>query len=132
MSQTRQLVADIYAAFAAGDVPRFLSFLSPQLRWNEAESNPYADGNPYVGIDALLAGVFARLNEDFADFRVEIGEIVGGGGVVTMFGRYRAVAKATGRPLDVQAAHTWWVEDGKVVRFQQMVDTHKLLWAMGK
>jgi len=25
--------------------------------------------------------------------------------------------------LDVQCAHTWWIRDGKIVRFQQMVDT---------
>jgi ketosteroid isomerase-like protein len=132
MTDSIQLVRGLYDAFAQGDVPRFLAALSPQIRWCEAESNPLADRNPYVGIDALLAGVFGRLNDDFADFRVEVGELVGGGGVVTMLGRYHATAKATGRKLDVQAAHIWWVEGGKVVRFQQMVDTAKLLWALGK
>ena len=50
-----------------------------------------------------------------------MGEIVGGPEVVTMFGRYQGTR--TKKPLDVQCAHTWWLRDGKVTRFQQMVDT---------
>lgn len=117
------LVRGLYAAFSKGDVPAFLAHLDPQIRWNEAEGFPYADGNPYVGPDAVVGGVFQRLAEDWQDFRVDVGEIVGGGDVVTMFGRYKARHTTSGKDLDVQAAHTWWIRDGKVVRFQQMVDT---------
>jgi ketosteroid isomerase-like protein len=130
MSQSIEQVREIYAAFDAGDVPRFLGHLDPQVSWCEAEGNAYADGNPYVGVDAVVAGVFARLQQDFDGFRVEVGEIVGGDDVVTMFGRYKATARATGKPLDVQVAHTWWLRDGKVVRFQQMVDTAGLAAAL--
>ena len=52
-----------------------------------------------------------------------MGEIVGGPEVVTMFGRYQCTHAKTKKPLDVQCAHTWWLKDGKVTRFQQMVDT---------
>lgn len=117
------LVRGLYAAFASGDVPAFLAALSPDIRWCEAEGFPLADGNPYVGPDAIVQGVFARLGDHWSDFRVEPGEFAGSGDVVTMFGRYRATGKATGKPLDVQVAHTFWVQDGKVVRFQQMCDT---------
>ncbi|MBL8727056.1 MAG: nuclear transport factor 2 family protein [Planctomycetes bacterium] len=123
MSNSLQLVKAIYDAFAKGDVPTFLGHLDPGIVWNEAEGFPYADRNPYVGIDALVAGVFARLAEDWADFRVVPGEIVGGPEVVTVLGRYQGTCKATGRPLDVQCAHIWWLRGGKAVRFQQMVDT---------
>jgi ketosteroid isomerase-like protein len=40
-----------------------------------------------------------------------------------MFGRYRAIHARTKKPLDAQCAHTWWLQGGKVIRFQQMVDT---------
>ena len=130
MSQSLQHVREIYAAFAAGDVQGFLGYLDPRVQWNEAEGSAYADGNPYVGPDAVVSGVLTRLQEDFDGFRVEVGEIVGDGDVVTMFGRYKATARATGKPLDVQAAHTWWLEGGKVVRFQQMVDTLALTQAL--
>lgn len=123
MNADHALVHDLYAAFAAGDLPRFLGHLHPEVRWSEAEGFPLADRNPYVGIDAIVTGVFARVAELWDGFTVQVGEVVGGPGVVTMFGRYRGTAKKSGRPLDVQVAHTWWLENGVVRRFQQMVDT---------
>lgn len=123
MSSNVDLIRSLYAAFDAGDVPAFLARLDPRVEWNEAESFPYADRNPYIGPDAIIGGVFQRLESDWDGFQVEVGEIVGGGDVVTMFGRYKGRSTATGKALDVQCAHTWWLRAGKIVRFQQMVDT---------
>lgn len=123
MSESSELIRGLYDAFAAGDVPGVLARFDPAIVWNEAEGYPLADRNPYVGPEEVVQGVFARLGDDWADFRVEVGEIVGGPEVVTMFGRYRGRALRSGRELDVQAAHTWWIRDGRIARFQQMVDT---------
>ena len=127
MSQSLELVKKLYAAFAAGDVPTFLGHLHPKVVWNEAESNPLADRNPYLGPDAIVSGVFLRLGDDWEDFKVVVGEIVGSGGLVTMLGRYHAISKASRKRLDVQVQHTWWLEGGKVVRVQQMADTARML-----
>src|SRR5262245_25300445 len=78
MPKGLDVVRSIYGAFAAGDVPAFLGHMDPEIRWNEAEGFPYSDKNPYVGPEAVVAGVFARLAEDWDGFRVEVGEIVGG------------------------------------------------------
>ena len=40
-----------------------------------------------------------------------------------MLGRYRGVAKQTGKELDVPFVHVWRVEAGKAVRFRQFLDT---------
>jgi ketosteroid isomerase-like protein len=131
VSSSIDLIRSLYAAFDTGDLPAFLARLDPGVRWNEAEGFPYADRNPYVGPDAVV-GVFERLERDWEGFRVEVGEIVGGGDVVTMFGRYKGKSTATAKPLDVQCAHTWWIRDGKVVRFQQMVDTAGVARALAR
>lgn len=78
---------------------------------------------PYRGPQAIVEGVFGRLLPEWPNFQVEVGEIVGGPDVVTMFGRYKATHGKTKKRLDVQVAHTWWIRDGKIARFQQMVDT---------
>jgi hypothetical protein len=122
MSQSHDLVRSPYASFAAGDVPGFLAKLHPNLVWNEAEGFPLADRNPYT-LATLAEGVFARVLAEWPDFKVVVGELAGGPEVVTMFGRYRGTHAKTKKPLDVQVAHTWWLRDGKVARFQQMVDT---------
>ncbi|MCK6445731.1 MAG: nuclear transport factor 2 family protein [Planctomycetes bacterium] len=123
MNSNVVLVRELYAAFAAGDLPRLLAHFDPRIVWNEAEGFPLSDRNPYVGPEAITLGVFARIAEEWDGFEVRVGEVVGSGDVVTMFGRYRARHRRTGKALDVQCAHTWWVANGKLVRFQQMVDT---------
>jgi ketosteroid isomerase-like protein len=123
MHSNLDLVRDIYAAFAAGDVPRFLGHLDAAIVWNEAEGFSYADRNPYVGPEAVIAGVIQRVLADWRGFRVDVGEFAGSGDVVTMFGRYKATHAISGKALDVQVAHTWWFRGGKAVRFQQMLDT---------
>ncbi|QDV09892.1 SnoaL-like domain protein [Planctomycetes bacterium Poly30] len=132
MNSGTELVSRIYAAFASGDVMGLLGHLDPDVVWNEAEGNSLADGNPYRGPEAIVAGVFMRLMAEWKDFSVVVDEIVGGDEVVTMFGRYRGTHTESGKPLDVQAAHTWWIENGKIVRFQQMVDTAGLAAASQK
>lgn len=130
-SSSRELVEGIYTAFAAGDMESFAAALAPDVIWNEAENYPYADRNPYRGFAAIMEGVFARTAEDWDGFAVDMSDIVDGGDRVVAMGRYTGTSKATGKPMDVQAAHVWTVENGKVVRFQQYVDTLGTARAMG-
>jgi len=117
------LVEAIYAAFGTGDVPGVLARMSPDIVWNEAENFPYADRNPYVGPEAVLTGVFARIGEEWDGFTVVPEDLLDAGDSVVVLGRYTGTYKATGRTLDAQLVHVWRVEDGKVVRFQQYTDT---------
>jgi ketosteroid isomerase-like protein len=117
------LVEAIYAAFGAGDVPGVLSRMSPDIVWNEAENFPYADRNPYLGPEAVLTGVFARIGTEWDGFTVVPDDLLDAGDAVVVLGRYKGVFKATGRALDAQLVHVWRVEDGKVVAFQQYTDT---------
>ena len=60
-----EIVQNLYSAFAKGDVPAVLEKFHPKIEWNEAENFPYADGNPYIGPQAVLEGVFARLGAEW-------------------------------------------------------------------
>lgn len=121
--QNVELVQNIYIAFGAGDVPGVLSRMSPEIVWNEAENFPYADGNPYVGPDAVLKGVFARCIGEWDGFAVEINEILDAGDTIVALGRYKGTHKATGRAQNTQLVHVWRIADGKVTGFQQYADT---------
>ena len=125
------LVKDIYHALGTGDVPAAVAAMSPAIEWNEAENFPYADGNPYVGPEAILGGVFARIASDWDGFHVVPEQFLDAGGTVIMIGRYAGTCRATGRAMSPQAAHIWTVAGGKVVRFQQLVDTLAVARAMG-
>jgi len=131
MADNVKLVQGAYEAFAKGDVAAVLALLHEKVEWNEAEHITYWPGGPFVGPQAVLQGVFARIPQDFDGFRVDVRRIVGCGETVLVEARYRATVKATGKPLDAQVAHVWDFRDGKVVRWQQYSDTWQFAQATG-
>lgn len=130
MSEQTEIVKSVYDAFAKRDVPQALGLFSPGIVWNEAENFIYADGNPYVGPQAVLEGVFMRLGSEWDGFSAKPEEIVRDGDTVIALGRYRATYKSSGVAVNAQFAHVWRVEGGKIVRFQQYTDTAQLRDAM--
>ncbi|MCW5766610.1 MAG: nuclear transport factor 2 family protein [Phycisphaeraceae bacterium] len=123
MPSPLQLVRSIYDAFARGDVAAVLGAMSPDIVWTEAEHFPYADGNPYIGPDAVARGVFARCISEWDGFAVRTDEFLDAGDTVVVLGRYLGTFKATGRPQNTQFVHVWRIAGGKAVRFQQFADT---------
>ncbi|MDP1661880.1 MAG: nuclear transport factor 2 family protein [Phycisphaerales bacterium] len=126
------LIRGIYDAFSNGDVATVMGSLSPGVIWNEAENNPWADGNPYIGPEAVASGIFARCAGEWEGFAVEVVELLDAGDTVIMLGRYRGTYKATGRSQNTQVVHVWRIDGGRVSRFQQYVDTLQLSLVMGK
>lgn len=128
--EAKAVVEAAYAAVAEGDMARFAGLMAPDIVWNEAEGNPYADKNPYIGPDAVMSGLFARQGEEWDDFSATPQEYVATGDRVVVFGRYKEVYKATGIALDIPFVHSWTVKDGKLSAFQQYTDTAALVDAM--
>ena len=128
----RSTIEAIYDFFAQGDMDAFASLMASDIVWNEAEGNPYADLNPYIGPDAVMSGLMARLVSEWEDISVTPQEFVVEGDRVVVFGRYKETWKATGRRLDIPFVHSWTVRDGKVVSFQQFTDTAALVETMGE
>lgn len=125
------LIRGIYDGFAAGDVAAVLGAMSPDIVWNEAENFPYADGNPYVGPQAVAEGVFSRCIGEWDGFGVDVEEILDAGDTIVALGRYSGSCKATGRSMNPQLAHVWRIADGKAIGFQQYVDTLQVARATG-
>lgn len=126
-TNNRDIVDGIYNAFSAGDIPTVLAGMDPEIVWNEAEGNAYADGNPYVGPDAVLKGVFERVGAEWDNFKlnnIQLHEMSNDKVLATL--RYTGKYKKTGKSIDAQVAHLWTLKDGKVMAFQQYVDTKQL------
>lgn len=121
------IVQKLYDDFATGDVESVLAAMDPNIVWNEAEGNSLADGNPYIGPDAVLKGVFTRVLELWDDFQlvnIQLHDMSENQVLATL--RYNATVKATGKKVDAQVAHHWKLNNGKIVSFQQHVDTKQL------
>ena len=125
------IVRGLYEAFAKGDVAGVLGAMSPDILWHEAENFPYADNNPYRGPPAVAAGVFARCVGEWNGFAVHMNDLIDGGDRVVALGRYSGENKSTGRRMNPQAVHVWTLKGGKVVGFQQYIDTLDVARATG-
>lgn len=117
-------VRKIYNAFGTGDIATVVAGMSPQIIWREADNFPYADKNPYVGPDAVVAGVFGRIAAEWDNWQLAdtVFHSVDSDGVLVT-GRYKAAHKQTGKVLNAQFAHLWRLENGMALTFQQYTDT---------
>ena len=123
MPHSSESVREFYQAMGRGDIPAALGMFDPRIEWNEAENFIYADRNPYIGPQAVLEGVFARLGGEWDNFSVIPDQILDAGDTAVAFGRYRGAYKRTGVSVNAQFVHVFTVKDGKIVRFQQYTDT---------
>ena len=117
-----------YAAFGRNDPSVLFGAMDPAVTWNEAEGNPLADRNPYVGPEAIGAGVFGRLLAAVDHFTAAPDTFIDGGDHVVVLGRYGGTLKANGgATLDAQFCHVYAFRDARIVTFQQFTDTAQ--WA---
>ena len=116
------LVKRSYDAFARGDMDGVLGDMHPDIEWQQAQGLPH--GGTYHGLEDVRRNIFDPLDEEWWDeFSAVPTEFLDAGEEVVVLGRYRGVAKGTGKELDVPFVHVWTVRDGTAVRFRQFLDT---------
>ena len=126
------LLKNLYDAFGRGDIPAVLGVMSTDIRWYQAENNPYRpSGEAWVGPDAVMNNLFMKLGAEWDGFAVHPTSFHSAGGSVIVEARYSGTYKPTGKSMNAQVCHVWDVKDGKVTRFQQYVDTAKFQDVMG-
>ena len=117
-----EIAARSYDAFARDDMDAVLADMHADIEWHQAQGLPH--GGFYRGLDEVRRHIFDPLDRDWwAEFVVEPDEFIEAGPQVVVLGRYRGVAKGTGRRLDVPFVHVWTFEGGLAVRFRQFLDT---------
>lgn len=121
--QNVDIIRGMYDAFARGDIPGVLGVLDSGIEWNEAENFLYADRSPYIGPEAVLEGVFARIGVDWESFAATPDTLLDAGEAVVTQGHYSGIYKGTGKQVRAQFAHVLTMRGGKVIRFQQYTDT---------
>jgi ketosteroid isomerase-like protein len=124
MATNKEIVENLYASFARGDVPAVLGGMADGIEWTEADGFPLA--GTYVGPQAVLEGVFMRLGEIGDEFAAVPDQFVADGDTVVALGNYTWKHKSSGQPASVKMVHVWTLDGGKAVAFQQHVDTVKV------
>ena len=125
-ADAKSVVQSFYANLTEGKPQAAFALCSDDIEWNEAEGNPLADRNPYRGANQIAEGVFGRLGAIFEGFAAVPDEFIAENGRVIVIARYHGKHRKSGAKLYCQAVHSWWVDGGKIVRFQQYADTAQL------
>ena len=108
--------------------PAVMAALSPDVEWTEAAGFPYA--GTYRGPDEVAKNVFARLGSEWNGFRIDVEAFHDAGDSIIVRGFYGGSYKKTGRSMKASFAHVLTLQNGKVVRFVQYVDSKKVWEAM--
>ncbi|MFD9355074.1 nuclear transport factor 2 family protein [Streptomyces sp. NPDC060031] len=117
-----------YLASAAGDLQALRATLADDVEWTEMAGFPLA--GTYRTPEGVTSAVMERLAADWDGWTAHDDTYVTEGEHVVVLARYTATHKATGKPLDVRVAHHFTVRAGRIVRFEQFVDTAKVRDAM--
>jgi ketosteroid isomerase-like protein len=110
-----------YLASAAGDLEALRATLAPDVEWTEMAGFPLA--GTYRTPEGVTSHVMEKLAADWEEWTAHDDTYVVDGENVVVLARYTAVNKATGKPLAVRVAHHFVVRGGRIVRFEQFVDT---------
>lgn len=117
------VVTEFYDSFVRGDIDAVVATLSDDLVWNESESFFLGDGNPYLTPAAVVENVFNRIAKNFLNYEAGPYELIDAGDTIVAVGRSKATMASTGKPFDAHYMHVVRVADGKIVYFQQLIDT---------
>ena len=112
-----------YAAFAKNDPSVLLGAMASDVQWHQAQGNPLADRNPYVGAQAIGEGVFGRLLAAIDGFSAAPDRFIDGGDHVVVLGRYGGTMKHSGANLDAPFCHVYRLAGDRIVSFEQYTDS---------
>ena len=117
-----------YLASAAGDLEALRATLAPDVEWTEMAGFPLA--GTYRTPEGVTSNVMEKLAQDWDEWTAHDDTYVVDGENVVVLARYTAANKTTGRQLAVRVAHHFAVRGGRIVRFEQFVDTALVREAM--
>ena len=126
-SESRDVVRRQYLASAAGDLDALRATLAPDVEWTEMAGFPLA--GTYRTPEGVTSHVMEKLGEDWQDWTAHDDTYIVDGENVVVLARYTAIHRTTRKPLNVRVAHHFVVRGRLIVRFEQFVDTAKVLEA---
>ena len=108
-------VREFYAAIPAGDADKMVALMDPNIKWiSVVDFN--IQGN---GPEEVMKKVLGPLMQEWESFSPAPLEFLVDGSTVASLGLHRANHKRA----DIAYAHVWDIQDGKIERHRQYIDT---------
>jgi ketosteroid isomerase-like protein len=96
-------------------------YVAENITWTEAKGFPYA--GTYIGLESITRNVFSRLGSEWIDYKFTPEDYIADENKVVAYGTYTGTYKASGRYFEARVAHVWKLKDGKIISFEQFVDS---------
>ena len=123
-----ELLKQGYKDFAEGNVEAVVAIWQPDIVWAECTGFPFVKGDGiFVGAQAIIENVFAKIPEYYDGFNIEITDFIDGGDKIVMVGYYTGTWKPTGKKFKANAMHAWTIKNGMVSHFFQAADSAEII-----
>ena len=111
-----------YEAFGRGDIDALIETMDANIEWTSPGPSDLATAGQRVGHQQIRQ-FFATINELYEFQRFEPQTFVADGDKVVVLGEDTLTVKATGKTVTESWAHVFTIKNGKIVRFQEYIDT---------
>ena len=95
--------------------------VAENISWTEAKGFPYA--GTYIGLESVTENVFQRLGCEWIDYKFSPEDYIANKDKVVAYGTYSGTYKKTKKYFEARVAHIWKLNNGKIVSFEQFVDS---------
>lgn len=119
MATPMEVVSSFYDTLKAGDAPRALGLMAPDIEWITMWHYK-VDGR---GPERVAEGLLKPLVAEWSSFALTPSEFIADGDTVVSLGDFTGVHGTTGKKAKARYAHIWTVKNGKITRFRQYIDT---------
>ena len=95
--------------------------IAKNISWTEAKGFPYA--GTYIGLESITQNVFKRLGSEWIDYKFTPEDYISNEDKVVAYGTYSGTYKNTNKYFEARVAHIWKLNNGKIISFEQFVDS---------
>ena len=113
------VIRSFYDKLKVGDAAGALNLMSHDIEWI-AMWHYKVNGR---GPEHVAEGLFKPLAAEWSSFALTPSEFIVDGDTVVSLGRFSGVHGTTGQQVEAGYAHVWTVQEGKITRFRQYIDT---------
>lgn len=124
-----KVVRELYEAFAKGDINAVEKLIAPDATWTYyGPSNKLPFGGTRRGPEGV-ADFFAKVDETLANPVATQRAFIVSGNMVAVPGTEESTVRRTGIRYKADFVHVFEVRDGKIVSFEEFIDSGKVLLA---
>lgn len=95
--------------------------VAKNISWTEAKGFPYA--GTYIGLESITQNVFKRLGSEWINYKFTPEDYISNEDKVVAYGTYSGTYKKTNKYFEARVAHIWKLNNGKIISFEQFVDS---------